>query len=116
MARKTGGRKKQGSRSSFDGRRFLGKSFVVRWNQIPTRFAGTDWLVAAALALAIFVVYGQVINHQFISLDDDVYIRDNQMVNAGVTLSGLTWAFTTFHAANWHPVTWIIHMVDSQLF
>jgi len=38
------------------------------------------------------------------------------MVNRGVTLAGLAWAFTTFHAANWHPLTWIAHMIDSQLF
>ncbi len=38
------------------------------------------------------------------------------MVNRGVTLAGLAWAFTTFHAANWHPLTWISHMIDSQLF
>jgi len=38
------------------------------------------------------------------------------MVNRGVTLAGLAWAFTTFYAGNWHPVTWIAHMIDSQLF
>ncbi len=38
------------------------------------------------------------------------------MVNRGVTRAGLAWAFTTFHAANWHPLTWIAHMIDSQLF
>jgi Flp pilus assembly protein TadD len=38
------------------------------------------------------------------------------MVNRGVTLTGLAWAFTTFHAGNWHPLTWIAHMIDSQLF
>ena len=38
------------------------------------------------------------------------------MVNRGVTLAGLAWAFTTFHATNWHPLTWISHMIDCQLF
>ena len=38
------------------------------------------------------------------------------MVNRGVTLAGLAWAFTTFYAGNWHPLTWISHMIDSQLF
>ena len=38
------------------------------------------------------------------------------MVNRGVTLAGLAWAFTTFYAGNWHPLTWIAHMIDSQLF
>jgi tetratricopeptide (TPR) repeat protein len=57
-----------------------------------------------------------VITHQFISLDDDVYIRDNVMVMGGLTLKGIAWAFTTFHAANWHPLTWLSHMIDSQFF
>src|SRR5207237_2405472 len=47
--------------------------------------------------------------------DDDVYIRNNPMVIAGLTLKGVAWAFTTFHAANWHPLTWLSHMVDSQI-
>jgi protein O-mannosyl-transferase len=73
-------------------------------------------LIAAALAVATLAVYGQVIRHQFINLDDDLYIRDNPMVIGGLTLKGIGWAFTTFHAANWHPLTWLSHMVDSQLF
>lgn len=52
----------------------------------------------------------------FITLDDDSYIKENPVVNRGVTLEGLAWAFTTFHQANWHPLTWIAHMIDSQLF
>jgi Flp pilus assembly protein TadD len=55
-------------------------------------------------------------NHQFIILDDNRYIRENPIVNRGLTPTGIAWAFTTFHAANWHPLTWISHMLDSQLF
>jgi hypothetical protein len=58
----------------------------------------------------------QVVGHEFINLDDDLYIRENAMVNRGFSLAGLAWAFTTFHAANWHPLTWIAHMLDAQLF
>jgi 4-amino-4-deoxy-L-arabinose transferase and related glycosyltransferases of PMT family len=67
-------------------------------------------------AVMTFGIYAQVIRHQFITLDDGWYIRDNPMVNRGVTLAGLAWAFTTFYRANWHPLTWIAHMIDSQLF
>jgi protein O-mannosyl-transferase len=73
-------------------------------------------LILLALAAITFGIYAQVIGHQFITLDDPTYIRENPMVNRGVTLAGLTWAFTTFYAANWHPLTWIAHMIDSQLF
>jgi Flp pilus assembly protein TadD len=75
-----------------------------------------ELLIAVALAAVTLAVYGQVATHQFISLDDDLYIRDNPMVNAGWSLKGIAWAFTTFHAANWHPLTWLSHMTDSQLF
>lgn len=70
----------------------------------------------AALAVATLAIYGQVISHQFINLDDDLYIRDNPMVIGGLTPKGVAWAFTTFHSANWHPLTWLSHMVDGQLF
>jgi Tfp pilus assembly protein PilF len=72
--------------------------------------------MAAALAVATLAVYAQVISHQFISLDDDVYIRDNPMVTGGLTLKGIAWAFTTFYDSNWHPLTWLSHMVDSEIF
>jgi Flp pilus assembly protein TadD len=75
-----------------------------------------DLLIAIGLAIVSFCIYAQVLGHQFIALDDDLYIRDNPMVNRGVTLPGLAWAFTTFYQANWHPLTWIAHMLDSQLF
>jgi Flp pilus assembly protein TadD len=75
-----------------------------------------DLLILLALGTITFGIYAQVIGHQFITLDDPTYIRENPMVNRGVTLAGLTWAFTTFYAANWHPLTWIAHMIDSQLF
>jgi Flp pilus assembly protein TadD len=83
----------------------------------PVRtFGWPDILIAAGLAIITIAIYAQVIGHQFISLDDDLYIRENPMVNRGVTLAGLEWAFTTFHAANWHPLTWIAHMIDCQIF
>lgn len=79
-------------------------------------FEPPDLLILLGLAVMTFAIYAQVIGHQFIALDDASYIKENPMVNRGVTLAGLAWAFTTFHAANWHPLTWIAHMIDSQLF
>jgi protein O-mannosyl-transferase len=78
--------------------------------EIPT------WLIGAGLAIVTLAIYAQVIGHQFIALDDDLYIKENPMVNRGITLARLSWAFTTFYQANWHPLTWISHMIDSQLF
>ena len=79
-------------------------------------FSRTELLLAAALAVATLAAYGQVIGHQFINLDDDIYIRENRMVIGGLTLKGIAWAFTTFYDSNWHPLTWLSHMVDSQIF
>ncbi|HKP85307.1 MAG TPA: tetratricopeptide repeat protein [Blastocatellia bacterium] len=89
---------------------------VVKPPRPGRRWSRRDVLVAVALAVATLSVYGQVINHQFISLDDDLYITNNPMIVRGLTLEGIKWAFATFHAANWHPLTWLSHMVDSQLF
>ena len=92
------------------------KARVARPTQSARSFGRSELVIATALAVASLAVYGQVISHQFINFDDDLYIRDNPMVNGGLTLKGIAWAFTTFHSANWHPLTWLSHMVDSQLF
>ena len=80
------------------------------------KFGRTEIAIAAALAIVTFAIYAQVIGHQFITLDDPTYIQENPMVNRGVSRAGLVWAFTTFYATNWHPLTWISHMIDCQLF
>jgi Tfp pilus assembly protein PilF len=80
------------------------------------RLKQSDLVILLGLAGMTFGIYAQVIGHRFITLDDPTYIQENPMVNRGVTLAGLAWAFTTFHVANWHPLTWISHMIDCQLF
>jgi len=68
------------------------------------------------LAIAVIVIYWQVNNHDFVYFDDNEYITENRHVQTGLTSGNITWAFTTFHAANWHPLTWISHMLDYELF
>src|SRR5947207_6876040 len=81
-----------------------------------TTFERPDLLILFGLAVVTFGIYAQVIGHHFLTFDDNWYIEDNPMVNRGVTRAGLAWAFTTFYDGNWHPFTWIAHMIDSQLF
>src|SRR5438552_11599725 len=81
-----------------------------------TTFGRPDLLILLGLAIVTFGIYAQVIGHRFITFDDPTYIQENPMVNRGLTLAGLAWAFTTFHATNWHPLTWISHMIDCQFF
>jgi len=77
---------------------------------------GAAFWVSILLMLSTVTVYGQVYRHEFISLDDPGYITDNPHVKAGLTSDGIFWALTNVDAANWHPLTWISHMVDVSLF
>jgi tetratricopeptide (TPR) repeat protein len=73
-------------------------------------------LIALLLALLTMAVYLPVTNYDFLSFDDDEYVTDNLAVLNGLTPAGIRWAFTTFHAANWHPLTWLSHMTDCEFF
>jgi hypothetical protein len=86
-----------------------------RPGQNGRRLGQADLFIAIGLVVITLAVYGQVVSHQFISLDDDLYIQNNAMVTNGLTLKGVEWALTTFHAANWHPLTWLSHMLDCQI-
>jgi Flp pilus assembly protein TadD len=74
------------------------------------------FLVYLVLAAAIVVCFRQVRNFDFINYDDNNYVYENQHVLGGLTRDGIAWAFTTGHAANWHPLTWLSLMSDYQLF
>ena len=68
--------------------------------------------VSAALFLGTLLVFGRAIGNDFVNYDDPVYVTENPQVQAGLTLKGIRWALTTGEAANWHPLTWVSHMVD----
>jgi Tfp pilus assembly protein PilF len=68
------------------------------------------------LALAILAVFLPVAGHRFIGYDDPTYLSRNPRVAEGLTWHGVGWALTAFHAANWHPLTWLSHMLDVSLF
>jgi len=81
--------------------------------------SGLPWNVAVAsliLVLATVALYYPVSNHQFLSLDDTGYVTNNPYIWNGLGWQTLRWAFTTNAEANWHPVTWISHALDFQLF
>lgn len=75
-----------------------------------------DLAVVALIFLLVFAIYGQTLGHGFVNFDDDKYVYENPRVLEGLRLDGVVWAFTTDHVHNWHPLTWISHMVDAQLF
>ena len=68
------------------------------------------------LILAILVTYWQVKDFNFVGFDDELYITENSHTQAGLTIEGIVWAFETFRAGNWHPLTWLSHMLDCELY
>jgi len=75
-----------------------------------------ECLVCLLFVIGILAIYWQVGNNDFINFDDKVYVTENQYVQAGLDVEGLKWAFTTMHGSNWHPLTWLSHMLDCQLY
>jgi tetratricopeptide (TPR) repeat protein len=69
-----------------------------------------------ALTVSALLVFWQVRNFDFVDYDDDVYVSENPHVLNGLTAGAVIWAFTTDHAAFWHPLTWLSLMLDRQLF
>jgi tetratricopeptide (TPR) repeat protein len=72
-------------------------------------------LIYAVLALVTLAVYLPAVYHGFVEYDDQQYVTENPRVQAGLTWTGLAWAFG-FHAGNWHPLAWLSHMMDCQVF
>jgi tetratricopeptide (TPR) repeat protein len=72
--------------------------------------------LCVALAVITFAVFGQTLRYRFVNFDDGEYVAQNPVVAHGLTLKGFIWAFAGPHAANWHPLTWLSHMLDCQLY
>ena len=73
-------------------------------------------LLGVVLVLGTLLLYGQVVHHEFLDFDDGPYVTQNIHVSTGLNRGNVAWAFTTFQEGNWHPLTWLSHMVDCQLF
>ena len=71
------------------------------------------WLL---IVLMTAIIYGRVRGFEFVNYDDDRYVAENAFVMRPFTPDSLRWAFTTGYFANWHPVTWLAHMLDYRLF
>ena len=82
----------------------------------PAKNGWIAFVVAIFLGGLTWLVFGQTVQHEFINFDDGDYVFKNLPVTRGLTLDGVVWAFTHMHAGNWHPLTWISHMLDCQLY
>jgi tetratricopeptide (TPR) repeat protein len=76
----------------------------------------TALIIPLLLMAGTILCYWQVASHEFVAFDDAEYISENPHVKSGLTWSGIIWAFTSNYASNWHPLTWLSHMLDCQLY
>jgi len=73
-------------------------------------------ILGLLLVMIILAVYNPVSHNGFVGYDDEGYVTDNRHVQAGLSWGTISWAFTTREMANWHPLTWLSHALDCQLF
>jgi protein O-mannosyl-transferase len=79
------------------------------------RYRSAELWIGAALVVSVVAAYAPVADYGFVNFDDPEYVAENPYVRRGLTWAGFVWAFG-FHAANWHPLTWLSHMLDCELF
>src|SRR5262245_38165209 len=84
-------------------------------SQVPVSGRMTGWLALALVAITV-VTYTGIWSFGFVNFDDPQYVSNNPHVATGLSAANVAWAFTSAYAANWHPVTWVSHMVDVTLF
>ena len=72
--------------------------------------------ICLLLALVTVGIYWPVARQGFINFDDPDYVSSNPRVQAGLTMESIRWAFTSSFSSNWHPLTWLSHMLDCQLY
>lgn len=73
-------------------------------------------LLSVTLVVMVLLIFTQTYSHEFVNFDDNTYITANPHIQKGFTLDSLTWAATTGHEGNWHPLTWLSHMLDYDLY
>src|SRR5271155_2873395 len=78
--------------------------------------AWQTFLACVVLGAAVLVSYAHAPQNGFVDFDDYGYITNNTQIRAGLTWDTVKWAFTTYREANWHPLTWLSHALDCQLF
>jgi len=79
--------------------------------QLVLKFA-----ICAALIAIAWAVFGRTVGHEFVNFDDPFYVSENPQIEAGLNWQNILWAFTHVHSSNWHPLTTVSHMLDSQFF
>jgi tetratricopeptide (TPR) repeat protein len=74
------------------------------------------YFIVIFLIVACFIAFGRILVNDFINFDDNVYITENNHIKSGINIESIKWAITSPYASNWHPLTWLSHMLDWSLF
>jgi tetratricopeptide (TPR) repeat protein len=93
-----------------------GSTGLTRW--IAPREISIKWLAFTTLGLmlATVIAYLPALRSEFLPFDDQEYVYLNPIVYEGITPQSIYWAFTQVHVSNWHPLTWLSHMLDCQMY
>ena len=83
---------------------------------LVTSLTQRPWILPLVLAVATLAIYLPVHHHPFFTMDDDGYVVSNPHIKYGFSPEAISWAFVSYDLANWHPATWLSHMLDYQLF
>ena len=86
------------------------------WTNRPAEGGWAAWVLAVALWIATVLLFWQVGHHDYITFDDPTYVSANPHLDAGISVEGVRWAFSTRRHDFYHPVTWLSHLLDVQLF
>ena len=84
-----------------------------RWSKLSAR---RTFICCLALTALVLAAYNPITQNSFVNYDDEGYILNNAHVRAGLTWDTVKWAFTTYDQTNWHPLTWLSHALDCDLF
>jgi protein O-mannosyl-transferase len=86
------------------------------FRQLSGSRVGTDLIVGLLLILWTMVLYQPILHNGFVNFDDPYYITENTNVRQGFSWNNLRWAFTTMYNSNWHPLTWLVHIANFDIF
>jgi len=89
---------------------------MLKKNAVINRLWLKKSVICLFLALITFVTFSRTLSYDFVNYDDDLYVTANSRVQKGLNMENIVWAFSTTDIANWHPLTWLSHMLDVQLW
>ena len=92
------------------------KRWEASWSRLAQPFERRSLVWCLVLTAIVLAAYNPITHNSFVNYDDEGYILDNPHVRAGLTWDTVKWSFTTYDQSNWHPLTWLSHALDCELF